>query len=110
MIFIEFRPFNRRRAELLDDDDLRALQDVLLANPEAGPVIPGSGGLRKLRWSAPGSGKRGGVRVIYYLLAPRRQILLLMMYRKNEQDDLSPEQLRALRMLVEGELATGGDR
>ncbi|HEU0016637.1 MAG TPA: hypothetical protein VFQ45_23345 [Longimicrobium sp.] len=110
MIFVEFKPFNRRRAELLDDEEFRALQNVLLANPASGAVISGTGGLRKLRWSAPGSGKRGGIRVIYYVFDQKKLILLLLIYRKNEQEDLSQEQKRVLRMLVEAEVITGGNR
>lgn len=63
--FIETRLFTKLVLEYLSDEDFGALQRALMANPEAGPVIPGSGGVRKLRWAAPGRGKRGGYRVIY---------------------------------------------
>ncbi|HEX8276299.1 MAG TPA: hypothetical protein VF615_26905 [Longimicrobiaceae bacterium] len=104
MIFIETRPFSRRRAEHLDDDDFRSLQEALLADPTAGVVIPGSGGLRKLRWSTAGKGKRGGGRVIYFPILARSVILLLLFYSKNEQDDLTPEQKRILWALVQTEI------
>lgn len=104
MIFIEFRAFSRRRNELLDDESFRALQRVLLENPEAGAEIKGTGGLRKLRWAVEGHGKRGGVRVIYIPLRVRAVILLLLLYQKNEQEDLTTEQKRLLRALVEREI------
>lgn len=108
MIFVETRAFSRRRAEHLDDEDFRALQGALLDNPEMGAVIPGTAGLRKLRWSAEGRGKRGGVRIIYCPLLSRSVILLLLLYAKNEQDNLTPEQKRILRGLVEAEIAAKG--
>jgi mRNA-degrading endonuclease RelE of RelBE toxin-antitoxin system len=75
----------------------------LVARPEIGNVIRGSGGLRKVRWAAPGRGKRGGVRVIYYWAANQEVILMLLIYGKNEQDDLTSEQLRLLKRLVNEE-------
>ena len=65
--------------------------------PEAGSVIKGSGGMRKLRWAASGRGKRGGYRVIYYWWVAKDRISMLLMYPKNEQDDLTAEQLKLLR-------------
>jgi hypothetical protein len=100
-VFFETSVFTRRVTDLLSDDEYAELQQVLVANPSAGDVIPGSGGLRKLRWGAQGRGKRGGVRVIYYHLASRDQFYMLLIYGKNEQDDLSPEQLRRLKRAVE---------
>jgi hypothetical protein len=75
----------------------------LLARPDAGKVIPGSGGLRKLRWAAEGRGKRGGLRVIYYWFTARGSILLLFIYPKNVQDNLTPDQLKQLKKVVEEE-------
>lgn len=66
-------------------------------------IIPHSGGLRKVRWSMSGRGKRGGVRVIYYWVVAEDQILMLFMYPKNEKDDLTPAQLKVLREIVEKE-------
>jgi mRNA-degrading endonuclease RelE of RelBE toxin-antitoxin system len=71
--FIETRAFTKLVLEYLTDAEYAALQSALIADPEAGPVIPGSGGVRKLRWAAPGRGKRGGYRVIYYVLRPARE-------------------------------------
>jgi hypothetical protein len=104
MIFIELRAFSRRREEFFDDESFRALQTVLLENPEAGAEIKGTGGLRKLRWAIEGHGKRGGMRVIYVPLRVRAVILLLLVYQKNEQEDLTAEQKKILRVLVEREI------
>jgi mRNA-degrading endonuclease RelE of RelBE toxin-antitoxin system len=75
----------------------------VVARPDVGNIIRGSGGLRKVRWAATGRGKRGGVRVIYYWAVDREIILMLLIYGKNEQDDLTAEQLRVLKGLVEEE-------
>ena len=95
--------FTRRVLKLLTDDDYRLLQHELVARPDVGNIIRGSGGLRKVRWAARGRGKRGGVRVIYYWAVDREIILMLLIYGKNEQDDLTAEQLRVLKGLVEEE-------
>jgi len=100
-VFFETSVFTRRVTELLADDEYAELQQALAANPNAGEVIPGSGGLRKMRWAIQGRGKRGGARVIYYHLISRDQFYMLLIYGKNEQDDLSPEQLRLLKKAVE---------
>lgn len=101
MIFIEAPPFERVRQSYLDDDEYRLLQATLMANPAAGDLIRGSGGIRKIRWAAAGTGKRGGLRVIYYWITRRDHVLLLTMYRKSEVSDLTPSEVRALRALVE---------
>lgn len=103
MVIIETPLFTRRIQELISDEEYRLLQIHLVNRPDAGKTIPGSGGLRKLRWSAGGHGKRGGIRVIYYWLLPREAILLLYAYPKSEQDDLTAEQLRQIRKVVERE-------
>ena len=87
----------------LDDDDYRALQITLLLRPEQGSVIRGSGGLRKIRWSAEGRGKRGGLRVIYFWRKANSTCYLLFLYQKNEQGDLSATQIRMLARLVREE-------
>jgi hypothetical protein len=101
MVFEEFAPFTRRVADLLDDDDLAQVQGLLLTRPDAGKIIPKSGGLRKLRVAAKGHGKRGGARVIYYWVVSRDRILLLDIYAKNEREDLTAAQLKQLRWLIE---------
>ena len=84
----------------LAPEDYRALQLHLVGRPDAGAVIPGGGGLRKLGWAATGRGKRGGARVIYYWYVEASRIYLLLLYAKNEREDLSPEQKRALKRPV----------
>ena len=96
--------FTRHVTRLLPDDVYRTLQLVLLLRPEQGPVIRGTGGLRKLRWSQPGTGKRGGLRLVYYWDKPEETIYLLFLYRKSDREDLSPQQLRILSRLIREEL------
>ncbi len=103
VVIIETQIFSRQVQALLSDEEYRKLQMALLLRPDFGPVIPGSGGLRKVRWSLGGRGKRGGVRTIYYWAVKDDQILMLFMYAKNEQDDLTAEQLKVLRKIVEEE-------
>ena len=103
MEIVETSIFTRRVSELLSDEAYRDLQSTLVIRPEAGAVMPGSGGLRKLRWAGSGRGKRGGVRVIYYWVTTQERLLMLYIYPKNEQDDLTAEQLKALRSIVERE-------
>jgi mRNA-degrading endonuclease RelE of RelBE toxin-antitoxin system len=109
MIFVETRVFSRQRREHLEEEQFRALQNHLLEKPDTGARIPGTGGLRKLRWSTEGRGKRGGVRIIYVVVETRKIILLLLLYPKNVQDDLSAEQKRVLRGLVRAELEQEGE-
>lgn|SRR5574341_767187 len=103
MVIIETSVFTRQVVELLTDDQYRELQAALINHPDAGNIIPGSGGLRKIRWAARGRGKRGGVRAIYYWVVAQDRLLMLFIYPKSERDDLSPAQLKALREIVERE-------
>jgi mRNA-degrading endonuclease RelE of RelBE toxin-antitoxin system len=103
MLIIETPIFTRKIQELISDEEYRLLQIHLVNRPDVGKIIPGSSGLRKLRWSARGRGKRGGIRVIYYWFMPQDTILLLFAYSKKEKDDLTKEQLRQLRKVIEGE-------
>lgn len=84
----------------MTDEEYRRLQSFLIANPASGDLIPGSGGLRKLRWSGSERGKSGGTRIIYYWWVPET-ILMLFPYRKNQRADLTPSQRRQLRAVVE---------
>ena len=95
--------FTRAIRWLLPDEEYRTLQLALVFRPEQGPVIRGSGGLRKVRWGAGGRGKRGGVRIIYYWDKPRGTFYMLFAYPKSEQEDLTPEQLQVLSRLVREE-------
>ena len=103
MVIAETSVFTRQVQAIIDDDDYRRLQSILVIRPDAGDLIPGSGGLRKIRWSAPGRGKRGGVRVIYYWAVKQDRILMLLIYAKSEQDNLTAEQLKILRRIVQEE-------
>jgi len=103
MRFVETPIFTKEVCDLLDDDDYRALQLALIFRPEQGAVIPGSGGLRKLRWGGKGRGKRGGLRVIYYQAKEVDTFYMLFVYQKNDQEDLTPTQLRVLGRLVREE-------
>jgi hypothetical protein len=89
--------------ELLTDDEYRALQTALIVRPTIGSVIVGSGGIRKMRWGRQGKGKSGGLRVIYYWAVSQEQLLMLFLYPKNEQGDLTLEQVKILRHIVEEE-------
>lgn len=103
MVIIETPVFTRRIQTILSDEEYRLLKVHLVNKPDCGKVIRGSGGLRKLRWSAGGHGKRGGIRIIYYWFVSQDTLLFLFAYPKSEQDDLTPEQLRQLKRVVEGE-------
>lgn len=103
MQFIETSIFTRQVTSILTDDEYSQLQMTLFAHPDMGVIIPHSGGLRKVRWSMSGGGKRGGVRAIYYWVVAEDKILMLFIYPKNEKDDLTPQQLKVLREIVEKE-------
>jgi len=101
--FVETQIFTKDIVELLPDEDYRMLQLALALRPEAGAVIRGSGGIRKLRWSVPGRGKRGGVRIMYYWAKAEDVVYMLLAYVKNRQENLTPQQLKVLRALVQKE-------
>jgi hypothetical protein len=105
-VFVELPPFERHRAEYLDDDCFRKLQGLLMLNPKAGDAIPGTGGLRKLRFADErrGKGKRGGLRVIYYWWDTGAQFWLFTVYDKDEMTDLTPLQRKALKEMIKKEL------
>lgn len=101
VVFKETSVFTRQVLDLLTEEGYRNLQSELAERPDCGVLIPAGGGLRKLRWSVQGRGKRGGVRIIYYWAVLPRQILMLFMYSKSEKGDLTPEQLKTLRNIIE---------
>ena len=87
-----------------DGTELTKLQDFLRANPEVGDVIPGSGGVWKMRWAAPIRGKRGGVRIIYYLRSKQGQIWLLTLYPKSETDNIPGPILKQIKDEIDGDI------
>jgi hypothetical protein len=95
--FEEDPSFTDKALRLLGEDSIQDLQLFLWEQPDAGDVILGSGGCRKLRWAAKGHGKRGGAWVIYYWVTEDHRILLLDLYAKNESENLSAAQLKALK-------------
>jgi hypothetical protein len=105
-VFVELPAFARHRGEHLDEEEFRGLQLFLLRNPAAGPVIPDSGGLRKVRFadSRRGQGKRGGLRVIYFWWEGGSQFWLFAIYAKDEIENLSSQERRALRDYLKREL------
>ena len=103
MVIIETSVFTKQVTRLLDEDEYRLLQSILVNRPDAGDVIPGSGGLRKIRWGLGERGKRGGVRVIYYWAVRQERLVMLVMYPKNERDDLTKDQLKILRKIIKEE-------
>lgn len=100
MEIIETPIFTRKIKDILSDDEYGKLQHALIINPAAGTIIPGSGGLRKLRWILPRRGKSGGLRVIYYWYARDEKIYMLLPYKKSEQADLTKEQIEILNAYV----------
>jgi len=100
MIFIETPTFTRLIATLLDDDEYSKMQDELVKRPDVGDLIKDGGGIRKLRWKRAGTGKRGGLRVIYYWLTEDEQIFMLVVYPKNLKDNLTDKETALLRKLV----------
>ena len=105
MLFIEAPAFTRSLPSYLTDDEYRRLQATLMANPEAGAVMPQTGGFRKCRWpdARRGKGTRGGLRIIYYCFREDSQIWLMTLYGKDELEDLTAVQKRALKAAINAE-------
>lgn len=102
LTFVETKLFSKLVQEYLSDDEYGALQQALVANPESGDIIPGSGGVRKLRWSVTGRGKRGGIRVIYYLRSRQGQVWMLTLYAKNVAENIPAHVLKKIREEIDG--------
>ena len=100
--FIETRLFSRLLDDYLTDDEYAELQAALVERPEQGALVPGSGGVRKLRWSQKGRGKRGGIRVIYYARTHADVIWMLTIYAKNEEQSIPPHVLRKIKEEIDG--------
>ncbi|TVZ38031.1 hypothetical protein P886_2382 [Alteromonadaceae bacterium 2753L.S.0a.02] len=105
-LFVELPPFERYRAEYLSDDEFKDLQQELLENPRKGDTISGTGGLRKVRWSdsTRNKGKRGGTRIIYYYYEQGLQFWLFLIYDKDEMEDLTREQKKQFKNLLNDEI------
>jgi hypothetical protein len=103
VVIVETRAFTARIGGLLSDEQYRELQLRLAARPASGDVIPGTGGLRKVRWVGRGRGKRGGCRVIYFWHVASNRLLMLFAFAKTDRADLTAAQKRELRRIVETE-------
>jgi len=108
MEFVEAPAFTRHISAYLADDEYLQLQRRLADHPDAGDLMPATGGFRKLRWTAPkrGKGRRGGLRIIYYYFLADQQIWFMTLYDKSEASDLTPQQKKALKNALEAELAS----
>jgi len=105
---VETPEFLAASRKLLDEDEVTLLVGYLAAHPDAGDLIPGTGGLRKVRWALAGRGKRGGARVIYFLHSERLPLFLLTAYAKNERADLSAKDRAEFKKLVKSLVETYG--
>ena len=104
LTFIESKLFTSLIQQYLPDDEYSALQQALVAKPDAGEVIRGSGGVRKLRWGVAGRGKRGGIRVIYYLRSHQDEVWMLTVYAKNEEASISGHILKKIKEEIDGSI------
>ena len=104
MVIRETPVFPRQITRLMPDELYRKVQEALVRNPLLGDEIPGSGGLRKVRWNLPGRGKRGGVRIIYFWIRRADHLYMLAAFSKSDAEDLTRAQLNALRALIKQEL------
>ena len=100
-MFIESAVFDRVRSHYLDDDEHSELQQFMMQRPEAGAVVRGSGGVRKLRWRREGAGKRGGLRVIYFVRFQPNEFWMLTLYAKAKQENAPAHILRQLKETFE---------
>lgn len=96
MVFIETAVFTKFITRYLSDDEYLGLQTFLAKYPDAGMIVRGTGGVRKLRWATPGKGKRGGLRVIYYWQVDQNEIWMLTVYGKSEQESIPAHILRKI--------------
>ena len=103
MEFIEAFAFTKHVYKYLSDDEYSGLQIFLLQHPEAGKIVRGSGGVRKVRWAISGKGKSGGVRVIYFFKKQDSEIWLLTMYRKSKVENIPAHVLRRIAKEIEND-------
>lgn len=100
-VFIESAAFDRVRGRYLDDDEYGVLQQFMMQNPEAGAIVRGSGGVRKLRWRRDGAGKRGGLRVIYFVRYQPNEFWMLALYANASQENAPAHILKRLKEAFE---------
>jgi mRNA-degrading endonuclease RelE of RelBE toxin-antitoxin system len=103
MIFIETTAFTKLLSSYLTDDEYRALQTYLMQKPDAGNIVKGSGGVRKVRWAQDGKGKSGGVRIIYYWKKPDHEVWMLTMYSKTERSTIPGHILKQIAEAIDHE-------
>lgn len=103
MIFIEASTFTKLLSSYLTDDEYRGLQAYLMQKPDAGDLVKGSGGVRKIRWAPDSKGKSGGVRVIYYWKKPDHEIWMLTIYSKSERSTISGHILKKIAEAIDHE-------
>jgi hypothetical protein len=108
--FIEQPVFTRLLLEVVEDDAYRRFQNELAANPEKGPVVKGSGGLRKARMALPGRGKSGGARVLYLWFPSRQTIVFYLVYTKGEMENIPAAQMKAIKYEVQRIKKAFGER
>ena len=103
MVFIETSLFTKILSDYLNDEEYRGLQVYLMQKPDAGDIVRGSGGVRKVRWAPEGKGKSGGVRVIYYWKRPDHEIWMLTIYSKSEQSTIPGHVLKQIAEAIDDE-------
>ncbi len=103
MVIIETSIFTRQIQVLLSEEEYRKLQIEIIPHPDKGKLIPGSGGLRKIRWASDGRGKSGVLRTIYFWAVDEEQIFMLYIYSKKDQKDLTSDQLKVLCIIIKEE-------
>jgi mRNA-degrading endonuclease RelE of RelBE toxin-antitoxin system len=101
LVFVETTLFTKLVPRYFSDDEYGVFQKHLAEHPDAGDIIKGSGGCRKVRWAAGGKGKRGGVRIIYYWMGAKDHIYLFVIYGKSEKENLTPDDLKRVKVLLE---------
>jgi hypothetical protein len=102
VVFVETSVFVKYVDRLLSSEELRAFQTFLMRHPDTGAIIPGTGGIRKVRWNLTGTGKRGGVRIVYFHSQRLNKIYLFQIYAKNEKSDLLAGERKLLAQMVRG--------
>ena len=102
MLFVETTLFTKLLSSYLPDDEYAKLQEFLCESPDAGEIIQGTSGLRKLRWSLMNKGKRGGLRIIYYWFIEENQICFLYVYSKSQKENITIQEIKYFKSLLEG--------